>query len=175
MNRRFLRLMMVVALLLVSGCANMNLLKSTHMILLEEYKQVRSWSAIQTENGRRNSEQRYAQEPSETNRLRLALVLGFGKGAATDTKRALQLFDASATSEGPLYPDEVLFAEVFGGILKERLQAEVRIGNVETKNSTAEAKVTTLNRQLDSERERANDLVNKLEALKSIEKSLRKR
>jgi hypothetical protein len=174
--------MVVGALLLVGGCANMGALSFTQATLLEEYQQIRSGSATQTEMALREREQLQLQSPSEINRVRLALVLGFGRGAATDPKRALQLFDESSKKVDGRPSDVALFAEVFAGILKERLQAETRItaaeakiGAAETKASAAEAKITALSREAESERERANELEKKLEALKSIEKSLHKR
>lgn len=182
MSGRALRLMVIVSLLLVGGCANMSMLHSSQTTLLEDYRQVRSWSAVQTETGVRERDQLYAQEASGMNRLRLALALGFGKGAATDSKRALQLFDESAKAVGVMHSNEALFAEVFAGVLKERLQseakisaAEVKVNAAEAKSSAAETKISTLNRQVESERGRADELEKKLEALKSIEKSLRKR
>lgn len=182
MKSRMLRLMAGGALLLLGGCAYLAPLPPAQVNLLEEYRQVRSWSASQGEAMLREREQLHGQDGSGINRLRLALVLGFGKGAVADPKRALQLFDESAKSAHEPHTDGALFAEVFGAILKERLQAETRLNSAEARLTAAEAKITaaeakigTLNRQLESERVRAEELEKKLEALKAIEKSLRKR
>lgn len=182
MKSRMLRLMAGGALLMLGGCAYLAPLPPAQVNLLEEYRQARSWSASQSETMLREREAFYLQAPSTINRVRLALVLGFGRGGATDPKRALQLFDESAKRVEESHADEALFAEVFGAILKERLQAETRLNSAEAKITAAEAKISateakigTLNRQLESERVRAEELEKKLEALKAIEKSLRKR
>jgi uncharacterized caspase-like protein len=166
MRGKVLQLMVLV--LMVSGCTQMKPLSPSQRSLLEEYGVVRSWSATQTESAVKGREQFYAQTPSEMSRLSLALALGFGKGAATDPKRALQLFDETAKGTATQRSSEALFAEVFAGFLKERIQSEAKI-------SAAEAKINSLSKQTEKEHERADELEKKLEALKSIEKSLRKR
>lgn len=182
MNSRLWRLMAFAALLLMTGCANLNQMGfGSQTTLLEEYRRVHGWSAAETETGVKERESLHAQAPSGTSRLRLALALGFGKGGAIDTGRALQLLDETARTAAT-HSYEALFAEVFAGILRARLQsesrasaAEARAGAAEAKASAAETKLNALNRQLEGERERAAELEKKLEALKSIEKSLRKR
>ena len=167
---KFLQLM--VALLIisgaVSGCAQMKPLPPSQISLLEEYKAVRGWSAVQIENAVKEYEQRYAQTPSDMNRVRLALALGFGKSVATYPTRAIQLLDETAKNATTSPSDATLFAEVFAEILKEQFHNESKLG-------IAEARINTLTKQVESERTRADELERKLEAIKIIEKSLRKR
>lgn len=188
MSRR-LRLTMVVAVLVLAGCAHLEVPSDVQVNLLQEYQQVRSCSVSQCEAMLKEREQLYGQSPTGINRLRLALVTGFGKGAGADPKRALQLFDESIKSADATHDDEGRFAEVFASVLRERLQLEAKVGNAEARSGVAEArlgaaeaKVNTLEaklggvtRQLENERSRADELEKKLEALKDIEKSLRKR
>ncbi len=182
MSGRFLRLWAVMALALLAGCANMNLHPSSQRTLLEEYKQVSGWTAAQTELAVGERERLYAASPAGINRMRLALALGFGKGKAVDVKRALRLFDGITKNPNDHTPEQLLFAEMLAGVLKDQGQAEVQIGSAEAKLSTAEAKlstaetkVSTVSKQLENERNRADALAKKLEALMSIEKSLQKR
>lgn len=182
MYGRFLPLLATMALVLLAGCANMNLQHPTQTLLLQEYKQVNSWSAVQTEAGVREREQLYLQSPTAANRLQLALALGFGSGKSTDVKRALRLFDETVKTPADHDSEQLLFAEVLGGFLKERTQADAKINSAETKLNAAEAKLNSaearaglLNKQLESERGRADALEKKLGALMSIEKSLQKR
>ena len=189
MSGRFLRLWAVMALALLAGCANMNLHPSSQRTLLEEYKQVSGWTAAQTELAVGERERLYAASPAGINRMRLALALGFGKGKAVDVKRALRLFDGITKNPNDHTPEQLLFAEMLAGVLKDQGQAEVLIGSAEAKLSTAESKlstaeaklstaetkVSTVSKQLENERSRADALAKKLEALMSIEKSLQKR
>lgn len=175
MSGRFLRLWAVMALALLAGCANMNLHPSSQRTLLEEYKQVSGWTVAQTELAVGERERLYAASPAGINRMRLALALGFGKGKAVDVKRALRLFDGIAKNPNDHTPEQLLFAEMLAGVLKDQGQAEVRIGSAEAKLNAAETKVSTVSKQLENERSRADALAKKLEALMSIEKSLQKR
>ncbi len=182
MHGRFLRLLAIMVLVLLAGCANMNLQPPAQTLLLQEYKQVDSWSAAQTEAGVREREQRYLQSPLAVNRVQLALALGFGNGNAVDVKRALRLFDEIVKTPDDHSSEQLLFAEVLGGFLKERTQADARVNSAETrlnaaetKLNAAEAKAGVLSKQLESERSRADALEKKLGALMFIEKSLQKR
>lgn len=127
-------------------------------------------------------EQAYALDSGGINRIRLALALGFGKGGGGDVKRSLQLLEEGATAGAEQKRPEALFAEVFAGLLRERLQGETKITTLGRQLESANRQVESVNRQLEgasrqveSERSRAAELEKKLEALKSIEKSLRKR
>lgn len=164
-----------MALVLLVGCSSMDLRHPVQTTLLEEYKEVSGWSAAETERAVDVLEQRYAESPAGENRLRLALALGFGKGKASDPRRALRLFDEAVSKTDEQTPEQQLLAELLGGVLKDRIQAEAKIGSAEARASAAEAKVSAANRQLESERSRADGLAKKLEALMSIEKSLQKR
>ena len=172
---RFLRLPVVMVLVLLAGCASMNVQYPSQRTLLEEYKQVYGWPAAETEQAVGQREQLYAVSPAGINRVRLALALGFGKGKVVDVKRALRLLDEAAKNPNDHTSDQLLFAELLTGVLKERGQLEARIGSAEAKLNAAEAKVSTVSKQLESERSRADALTKKLEALMSIEKSLQKR
>ena len=158
----------IVMLFIMSGCAQMAPMPPSQLSLLEDYKVVRGWSAVQTQTEVREREQRYTQTPSNLNRVRLALALGFGKGGMADPKLAIQLLDETIKNPGLPPSDEVLIAEVFSEILKERLQNENKL-------EMAEARISSLTKQAESERMRADELERKLEAIKVIEKSLRKR
>ncbi len=153
----------------------MNLQSPSQGGLLEEYKQVSVWTAVETEQAVGQRERLYAASPAGINRVRLALALGFGKGKAVDAKRASRLFDEVAKNPDDHTPDQRLFAEILLALLKERSQADARMGGVEAKLNAAEARAGTLGKQLESERSRADALAKKLDALMSIEKSLQKR
>ena len=129
--------------------------------LLDDYKQALDGSAAQNEAVLKEREQSYAQAPTDQNRMRLAIALGFGKGTAVDTRRALQLFDDESNVVGVLHSDDARLAGLFAAVLRERLQNAVKVADAA--------------KQMESERLRADELQKKLDALKSIEKSLRKR
>ncbi len=182
MQGRFLRLLAMMVLVLLAGCANMKLHNSSATLLLQEYKQVSSWSAAQTEVGVRKREKIYLKSSTVEARLRLALALGFGTGKAVDLKRALRLFDETIRTADEQDAEQVLFAEVLSTVLKSTVQAEAKINSAESKLNSAESKLTAaeakvgvLSKQLEGERERADALEKKLGALMSIEKSLQKR
>lgn len=100
-------------------------------------------------------EKAYAVQPDEALRMRLAIVLGFGRCAECKQSRAKNLFD------------EVLGTAQDGAALA---MASLCIDLIDAK-----AKISATNRKLVKERKLANELQKKLEALTLIEESLHQR
>ena len=141
----------VFAALILGGCASIESLH-TSQTLLDEYRLVDEWGVEESQQKIATLEKIYRQYPTNENRLRLAVVLGFSKGHSSDTKRALNLFEktvASApnTSTGTL-----------AGIFIELLNTRKDLSGTRW--------------ALRKERQKVGSLEEKLQALTSIEKSL---
>ncbi|HKK14728.1 MAG TPA: hypothetical protein VKA14_08725 [Gammaproteobacteria bacterium] len=98
-------------------------------------------------------------DPTPQNHLRLALLLAFGPSGVRDDDRALALARSAADA-----------ATTRGTYTLAR-----HVVTVETERLNARAQRRRLDKRLDAERARAQELAHKLEALKSIEENLNRR
>lgn len=142
---------LLVATLLMSGCANIQAVH-TNQSLLDEYSVMTSWSADEAKAQLAKLEQTYKQYPSHENRVRLAVVLGFGKGKVAQPKRAMHLFEETQKAS----PNTT--TGTLAGLFIELLETREKLSGTRW--------------VLKKERKKVAELEQKLQELTSIEKSL---
>ena len=153
MNLSYLytRFSLAVMVFMMAGCASLHW-QPQEQVVLEQLHTVQQWSPGQFESELPVLEQAYVQQPTEVNRLRLAVSLGFGRCHKCDSARALKLFKATLESA----QDDAVIA--LASLCIELLEAKAMI----TENNSA----------LLNEQQRIIELQQKLDDLTSIEESL---
>ena len=151
MANRYNGVIVLAAALLFSGCANIEAVH-TNQTLLDEYGVMAAWSPGEAEAQLQKLEQTYKTYPTDENRVRLAVALGFSKSKMAEPKRALELFketqsSAPGSSTGTL-----------AGVFIELLETRSRLAGTRW--------------ALKKERNKVAELEQKLQDLASIEKSL---
>lgn len=154
MARQSIRYALLIALLSTAGCAALQS-GLARQDVLGQYSEVQQRSAKQLESELPALENAYQRYPSDYNRVYLAVVLGFGDCGKCDRRRALKLFNETAESGRDV--SMVTLASIFAELLETR------------------ARVDASSAQLQKEQQRIEELQQKLNALTSIEESLRSR
>ncbi len=144
----------VVSAIVITGCASIENVH-TNQTLLDEYRQLGSWSPDETDAKLKDLQEAYDRYPTDENRLRLAVVLGFGKGGNAEQDHALELFKDTVVSS----PNST--TGTLSGIFIELLNTRKHLSGTRW--------------ALKKERQKVGSLEEKLEALTSIEKSLHHR
>ncbi|MFC1749746.1 hypothetical protein ACFL2V_13175 [Pseudomonadota bacterium] len=151
MRAKLLGVGLVALTMLLGGCAGIQALH-TNQSLLDEYGVMTTWSEGEAKAQLVKLEQTYKQFPSHENRVRLAAVLGFGKGEAAEPKRALELFKETQQAS----PKST--TGTLAGLFIELLETRERLSGTRW--------------VLKKERKKVAELEQKLQELTSIEKSL---
>lgn len=152
--RLFTFCMLLIALLLQTGCATLESSLAREGVL-GQYSEAQLRSSAQLEYELKALEKSYHRYPTDYSRVRLAVVLGFGACGKCDRARALKLFNETVQSGRDA--SMITLASIFSELLEARTRA------------------VTHSVQLQQQRQHIDALQQKLDALTSIEESLHAR
>lgn len=159
----------VVLVMLLGGCASIEAVR-TNQGLLGEYRQVGNWSPQQTKKKLAMLEDAYNRLPSDENRLRLAVVHGFGNSEDAQQTWALDLFKMTQAS-APNSTTGAL-AALFIDVLETRKALAKSQQELAKIRQDAEQSLADVRLSLKKERWKVKALEKKLKAVTTIEKSL---
>ncbi len=159
---RLSRGLVVVVALLLGGCASLEAVH-TNQGLLDEYRLLATWSPQQTAKKIAMLEKTYDRYPTDENRLRLAVVHGFGSSEKAQREWAMDLFKMTQASA----PNSS--TGTLAGLFLEVMKTRRELADTQEQ---LEKQLSQTRWTLKKERQKIKALEKKLKAVTTIEKSL---